>query len=96
MRAYIYVIEKDMAVPMLIITAVITSRAFYVFMAIFTYVLVMFGVVMVFGRLKENKMLQTICKVVMVIVVVMAFINIFVDNHYLHECSNGSKKSSYS
>lgn len=85
MRAYIYVIEKDMAVPMLIITAVITSRAFYVFMAIFTYVLVMFGVVMVFGRLKENKMLQTICKVVMVIVVVMAFINIFVDNHYLHE-----------
>ena len=85
MRAYIYVIEKDMAVPMLIITAVITSRAFYVFMAIFTYVLVMFGVVMVFGRLKENKMLQTICKVVMVIVVVMAFINIFVDTHYLHE-----------
>lgn len=57
MRAYIYVIEKDMAVPMLIITAVITSRAFYIFMAIFTYLLIMFGVVMVFGRLKENKML---------------------------------------
>ena len=56
-RAYIYVIEKDMAVPMLISTAVITSRAFYIFMAIFTYLLIMFGVVMVFGRLKENKML---------------------------------------
>ena len=85
MRAYIYVVEKDIAVPMLIITAVITSRAFYIFMAIFTYVLIMFAVVMVFGRLKENKMLQTICKIVMVVVVIMAFINIFVDNHYLHE-----------
>lgn len=85
MRAYIYVIEKDLAVPMLIITAVVTSRAFYIFMAIFTYVLMMFGVVMVFARLKESKMLQAICKVVFVVVVSMAFLNIFIDNHFLHE-----------
>ncbi len=71
--------------PMLIITAVITSRAFYIFMAIFTYVLIVIGVVMIFARLRESKGLQSICKVVMVVVVSMAFINIFVDNHYFHE-----------
>ncbi len=70
---------------MLIITAVITSRAFYIFMAIFTYVLIVIGVVMIFARLRESKGLQSICKVVMVVVVSMAFINIFVDNDYFHE-----------
>ena len=82
---FIYVTEKDMAVPLLVVTAVIVSRAFYAFMAVMTYILLIFGILLMVARMKENKMIQTVSKIGIVILVIISFINLFVNDHVLSE-----------
>lgn len=72
-----------MAVPLLVVTAVIVSRAFFAFMAVMTYILIVFGILLMVARLKENKMIVTVSKIGIVVLVIASFINLFVNDHVI-------------
>ena len=96
-KIVIKVIEKDLAPSFLVFFCIMGLGEFYIFAAVFGYFMVLIGGLLIFAYKMENAQMIRTFRVFLVLVTLIGFLNIFIDdmtfgdadNNLLHELAHG-------